>query len=171
MIKKAIFILIFITCTLNAKQDECLALFEQKKSQLDAKLAEIENAQKTSEALKAANEDLHVKRMQKLQEEIEKNETILKKIQELKEENEKLLSTIKGLKQNSLSKTYNKMRDSSVADILETMNLSEAANILFSLPVKKVARILSYMNPHVASKLSLLLQKGPPFEKKLEKNN
>ncbi len=169
--KKIVCICIFFGYLCAKSTTDCTAVFEQRKSELLKQIEKIDEARQAEQALKAANNALFERKMKALKKEQAKNEDILKQI---KQENEKLaklnakksqlIASINDIKKNKLSETYNKMKDGAAAGILEKMSPHEAASILFVLSPKKVSKIMAKMQAKIASEVSLLLKKGPPFK-------
>lgn len=155
---------------------DCTAVFEERKSELFKELDKIKEAKRANEAVRKASEELFNKKMQNVKAQQAKNSEILKKIQEerknienIKKANEELLASIEDIKNNKIGETYNKMKEGAAAAIMESLEYDEAANILFRLPPKKVSKIMAKMDPKVASAVTLLLVKGPPFDAKKDK--
>lgn len=153
-----------------ASTTDCTAIFEERKAELIMEVEKIDEARQAAEAIKAANDALYEKKMIALKKEQTKNEEILakiaeenRKLDEKNKKNEQLLASIEDVKNNKLSETYGKMKESPAAAILENMSRSEAASILFTLTPKKVSKIMAKMDSAVASEVTVLLKKGPPF--------
>lgn len=176
--RRVVFGLVFMfTCNYADSTTDCTAVFEERKSELIEEIEKIDEARQANEALKAANDALYEKKLKYLQKEQAKNEDILRQIKDENEklakknkENKELIASINDIKNNKLSETYNKMKDGSAAAIMESMERGEAANILFTLPPKKVSKIMAKMDPTIASELTVLLTKGPPFIKEVDKS-
>ena len=64
---------------------------------------------------------------------------------------------------DKVNESYAKMKDGAAAEVLSQMPRSNAATILYALDAKKISTIMAKMNPKVASEVTALLQKGPPF--------
>lgn len=178
MKKIVLLILILFTCNYANPTTDCTAVFEKRKAELIKEIEKIDEARQANEALRAANDALYKKKLKILQKEQAKNEDILKQIKDENEKlakknkkNEELIASIEDIKNNKLSETYNKMKDGPAAAIMEKMGRGEAANILFTLPPKKVSKIMAKMTPLVASELTVLLTKGPPFIDEADMNN
>ena len=64
---------------------------------------------------------------------------------------------------DKVNESYSKMKDGAAAEVLSKMPRSNAATILYALDAKKISTIMAKMDPKVASEVTTLLQKGPPF--------
>ncbi len=170
---RVLLLLSFIASFVVAKNTtDCTAVFEQRKAELVKQIEKIDEARQAAEAVKAANDALYERKMKTLRKEQAKNEDLLaqikkenKKLDKLNAQYKELVSSIEDIKNSKLAETYNKMKEGAAAGILEKMDRDEAANILFLLPPKKVSKIMAKMESSIASDITLLLQKGPPFKK------
>jgi flagellar motility protein MotE (MotC chaperone) len=155
---------------LFAETIDCTKVFEERKAELLKEVEKIDEARQSFEALRAATNALFDKQRESLDaqrvdlnntmQEIALKEASMKK---MLEENQKLLDAIEGAKNDKMSTTYSKMKDGAAASIIEALPEHEAAAILFTLPAKKVSTIMAKMSPQIASKITQILRKGPPF--------
>jgi flagellar motility protein MotE (MotC chaperone) len=150
---------------------DCNKIFEERKSELIREIDKIDDRQQAFEALKSATNSLLDKKEQMIsQKQAEVNATLEnisqkeKNIEDLIKKNKKLLADIKEAKDDKIAQMYVKMKDGPAAAILENMEPSDACNILFNLQAKKMASIMAKMDPIKASKITQLLQLGPPFK-------
>ncbi len=159
-----------------AQSVDCTQIFESRKAELLGEVEKIDAAQQSFEALKAATNALFDK--QKAQIEIDRKALTQKEadlnatrqnIKDLIAKNQELLDEIKGIKENKISQTYTKMKDSAAATIFDNLTTEEASSILFTLQAKKISAILAKMDPIKASKVTIRLSEGPPFKKSVQK--
>lgn len=172
-----IFLVVFLmVASLFAETIDCTKVFEERKSELLKEIEKIDEARQSFEALKAATNALFEKQqasideqrsdLNKTMQQISAKEASIKK---MLEDNKKLLAQIKGAKNDKISETYSKMKDSAAANILATLPVNEAAAVLFSLDAKKMSKVMAKMNPQIASQITEVLRKGPPFLKEEKK--
>ena len=150
---------------------DCNKIFEERKSELIREIDKIDERQQAFEALKSATNSLLEQKEKMIeQKQQEVNATLQqiskkeKNIEDLIKKNRKLLANIKEAKDDKIAQMYVKMKDGPAAAILENMDPSDACNILFNLQAKKMASIMAKMDPIKASKITKLLQLGPPFK-------
>jgi flagellar motility protein MotE (MotC chaperone) len=162
--------MVLLHVNLMAQTTDCTKIFEERKGELQREVEMIDEARQSFEALRAATNALFAKKEEALAKEQEKVDKTLEEIAEKEtaieaklQETKELSALISGEKENKLQETYNKMKDSAAAAILEALSREEAAAILFSLPPKKVSQIMAKMEPVVASEITTLLSQGPPF--------
>ncbi len=145
---------------------ECTEIFKARKSELLIELERIDEQKQALSALKAATEELLVKReakasqdeaavKTKLSEISSKEESIKKMLQK----NEEILKETKAIKMSKMAETFAKMKAANAADVLSKMESQDAAAILSSLKPKTVGTILSKMDGQKASELTLILSK------------
>lgn len=171
---KKIVLVFFIFLNLFARNDitvDCTALFEARKSELIKELEKIDEAKQGLEAYKASLNTLNEQKksiLDKQEEDINatmvKIDNTKKDIQALLKKNEEILKELKTMTADKVSEAYSKMKDQSAADVLSQMGIIKAAIIMYALPPKKISTIMAKMDPKVASDITLILQKGPPFE-------
>lgn len=168
-------LLLVVHVGVMAQVVDCTKIFEERKDELVREVELIDEARQSFEALKAATNALFTKKEEDMALQQAQLDAKLAQINELElqvkkqiEANNALLATIENKKNDKIKDTYAKMKDASAASILESLEREEAASILFSLAPKKVSAIMSKMNPVVASEITVLLTKGPPFEKAVE---
>jgi flagellar motility protein MotE (MotC chaperone) len=168
--------LLFGTLTQAKDLVDCNAVFEQRKGEILRELDRLDEEQQAFELYKEAQRALIDKKEKKLSQKLaEVNATLQKvtatkkEIVDLYEKNKKLLEEIKKAKDDKITASYLKMKDSKAAAILDAMPQPEAARILFNLTPKKIAKVMAKMDPDIASKVTELLIKGPPFDSNLTK--
>lgn len=175
---KFILMLALLFGTLTQAKDlvDCNAVFEQRKGEILRELDRLDEEQQAFELYKEAQRALIDKKEKKLSQKLaEVNATLQKvtatkkEIVDLYEKNKKLLEEIKKAKDDKITASYLKMKDSKAAAILDAMPQPEAARILFNLTPKKIAKVMAKMDPDIASKVTELLIKGPPFDSNLTK--
>ncbi len=175
---KFILMLALLFGTLTQAKDlvDCNAVFEQRKGEILRELDRLDEEQQAFELYKEAQRALIDKKEKKLSQKLaEVNATLQKvtatkkEIVDLYEKNKKLLEEIKKAKDDKITASYLKMKDSKAAAILDAMPQPEAARILFNLTPKKIAKVMAKMDPDIASKVTELLVKGPPFDSNLTK--
>jgi len=156
---------------------DCNKIFELRKAELLKEVERIDERQQSYEAFVAASKAVLKKREERLAQKARELDATLQKVEETKrkvveiyDKNRKLLEEIKKAKDDKLSATYLKMKESKAAAILDTMPRKDAAKILFNLTPKKISKIMAKMDPKIASEVTLLLEKGPPFDAKGDTN-
>ncbi len=161
---------IFFT-TVFAQTIDCTKVFEERKEELLKEIEKIDEARQSFEALQGATNALFDKQKAKLDSQrddlnVTMREVTMREnnIKKMIEENKKLLAAINGAKNDKISDTYSKMKDSAAAGILEEMSVDEASSVLFTLQAKKVSKIMAKMTPKKASKITQRLVLGPPFK-------
>jgi flagellar motility protein MotE (MotC chaperone) len=154
-----------------AQSVDCTKVFEDRKQELVQEVDIIDEARQSFEALKAATNALFDKQKAKLdgqRRDISASLDTIKqkeaKIKKMLEKNRNLLEAIKGAKNDKISKTYNKMKDSAAASIIAVLPVDSAAAIMFTLPAKKVSKIMAKMDPTIAAKVTQRISVGPPFD-------
>lgn len=173
-----IFFTIFILVTaLFSQTIDCTNIFEERKSEILKEVEKIDEARQSFEALRAATNSLFDKQKAKLDEQrADLNETMRKvatkeeNIKRMLEENQKLLDSIRGAKNDKISDTYAKMKESAAAGILESLPINESAAVMFTLEAKKISKIMAKMDPLKASKITQRLRVGPPFDEEKAKD-
>lgn len=165
-------IILFVTVVFSETID-CTKVFEERKFELLSEIEVIDEARQSFEALKAATNSLFDKQQISLDKQREDLNATMKSIEnkeanikKMLEENQRLLDAIEGAKNDKISETYSKMKDSSAAGILEELPVDEASAVIFTLPAKKVSKIMAKMDPIKASKITQRLRVGPPFDDK-----
>ena len=157
--------------TLFGATTDCTQIFESRKSELLNEVEKIDEARQSFEALQAATNALFDKQRKQIDAQRQDLNTTMQKIsqkeeniKQMLEENKKLLAAINGAKNDKISESYSKMKDSAAAGILEQLPINESAAILFSLQAKKVAKIMAKMDSKKASLITQRLRIGPPFD-------
>lgn len=154
-----------------AQTVDCTKIFEERKGELLKEIEKIDEAKQSFEALRAATNALFDKQEAKIEKQRDDLNATMRKIasreesiKKMLEENKMLIEKINGLKNDKISDTYSKMKDSAAASILEEMSVSEAASVLFTLQAKKVSKIMAKMDSKRASEITQRLIVGPPFK-------
>lgn len=173
---KIFLIVLSLVSGIYAQTIDCTKVFEERKLELLKEVEKIDEARQSFEALRAATNALFDKQKESLDaQRVDLNNTMREisnkeeSIKRMLEENKKLLEAIEGAKNDKISTTYSKMKDAAAASIIEALPNYEAAAIMFTLPAKKVSSIMTKMSPVVASKITQILRKGPPFEPEVGK--
>jgi len=169
-VKVLVIVFMFYT-TVFAETIDCTKVFEERKIELLKEIEKIDEARQAFEALQAATNSLFDKQQAKLDSQRDDLNATMRKIaskedsiKKMLEENKKLLASINGAKNDKISETYSKMKDSAAAGILSELNTTEAAAVLFTLEAKKVSKIMAKMDPKKASEITKRLVLGPPFK-------
>ncbi|WP_024954112.1 MotE family protein [Sulfurospirillum arcachonense] len=169
-------ILIFIT-TVFSETIDCTKVFEERKVELLKEVEKIDEARQSFEALQAATNVLFDKQRAKLDSQKEDLNATMQvisakeeNIKNMLKKNQELLDAINGAKNDKISDTYSKMKDSAAAGILEALPINEAAAVIFTLQAKKVSKIMAKMDPVKASKITQRLRIGPPFDNEKDQN-
>jgi len=165
------FLMLFANTLFATDLIECNKIFEQRKNEILRELDRLDDERQAFELYKDAQNRLLEKKAQKIAQKLQEVNATLQKVTQTKqeivtlyEENKKLLKEIKKAKDDKIAATYTKMRDSKAAAILDSMPKPKAAGILFNLKPKKIAKIMGKMDPDIASAVTQLLEKGPPFD-------
>lgn len=171
--KRILTLLVFTICLFGADAPiDCVSIFEARKGEIAREIDRLDEAKQSLEAFRASSQAIFNERNAKLiQKESDINATLAKieeqkrEIENLIKQNDEILSQIKTMTNDKVGEAYSKMKDQSAADVLSAMDRISAATIMYSLAPKKISTIMSKMEPAVASEITLLLQKGPPFAK------
>lgn len=168
---KILVIVFMFYTTVFAETIDCTKVFEERKVELLKEIEKIDEARQAFEALQAATNSLFDKQQSKLDSQRDDLNVTMRKIaskedsiKKMLEENKKLLASINGAKNDKISETYSKMKDSAAAGILSELSNTEAAAVLFTLQAKKVSKIMAKMDAKKASKITQRLVLGPPFK-------
>jgi len=165
-----LFLALFIS-SLFGETIDCNKIFQDRKDELLRELEKIDEQTQALEALKAATNAILDKKKKLIdKKEAEVNATMQQISQ--KEANIKSNITqtdnkalaIKKAKDDKISETYSKMKESAAATIMQNMDDAQAAKVIFNLKPKKISKIMANMDPKKASSIKLLLLKGPPFD-------
>lgn len=185
---RILLVFVLIISAINAENIDCTALFEARKDEIKNELLKIDEQRQALEAYRASlinlneqNSKILEKKKQSFeqmahQKELDLNATLEKisqkeqKISQMLAQNEKILKELKSMTNDKVSETYAKMKDQVAADVLTQMGAKKAAAIIYTLSPKKIAAVLAKMESSFASDLTLLLQIGPPFDKKTDQN-
>lgn len=167
---KIIFTMFILVSALFSETVDCTQVFEERKIELLKEIEKIDEARQSFEALQAATNALFDKQREKLDEERDDINATMREIaqkeeniKKMLEENKKLLEKIDGAKNDKISDSYSKMKDSAAAAILEELPINESAAVIFTLQSKKVSKIMAKMDPKKASQITQRLVQGPPF--------
>ena len=165
-----VIVFIFYT-TVFAQTIDCTKVFEERKAELLKEIEKIDEARQSFEALQGATNALFNKQQAKIDSQKDDLNATMRKIKskeegikKMLEENKNLLAAINGAKNDKISETYSKMKDSAAAGILTELSTTEAAAVLFTLQAKKVSKIMAKMDAKKASKITQRLVLGPPFK-------
>lgn len=171
---KKIVLILFVFLNLYAQNEitiDCTALFEARKAELIKELEKIDEAKQALEAYKASLNTINEQRKSLLdKKEADINATMVKventkqDIKAMLKKNEDILKELKTMTTDKVFEAYSKMKDAAAADVLAQMENTQAATILYALPPKKISAIMTKMDPKIASNITLILQKGPPFD-------
>lgn len=149
---------------------DCVAVFEARKDELRLEVDKLDEARQSMEAFRASTNSLYEERNAKLiAKEADINATLAKvqkekrSIEELVKKNDEILAQLKAMTMDKVGETYGKMKDQAAADVLSAMSRIDAASIMYALSPKKISAVMAKMEPAVASEITLLLKKGPPF--------
>ena len=175
--RKIIVLSLYLTISLYAKNlVECNEIFEQRKSEILRAMDRLDDQQQSFELYKEAQNNLLEKREKKITKKLQEVNATLQKVEKTKkevvklyQEKKHLLEEIKKAKDDKITAAYLKMKDSKAASILDDMPKSRAAKILFNLTPKKISKVMAKMDPIIASDVTELLLKGPPFDNNLTK--
>ncbi len=150
---------------------DCTQVFEERKVELLKEVEKIDEARQSFEALQGATNALFNKQQAKIDIQKEDLNATMRKIalkeeniKNMLEENKKLLEAISGAKNDKISDSYAKMKDSAAAAILAELPIDESAAVIFTLQAKKVSKIMAKMDPKKASQITQRLVIGPPFK-------
>jgi flagellar motility protein MotE (MotC chaperone) len=153
---------------------DCDKVFEERKGEILKEMQKLDQLQSEFEAFQEASNSLLDQKKEKVIAKIKELNSTLEEVKKNKEDivsifdkNKKLLEEIKNIKDNKISSTYLKMKDKKAATILNNMSKKDVAEILFKLTPKKISTIMSRMDPAIASGVTLLIKKGPPFDENL----
>ena len=167
--KKLFFIILSISF-LSADAYDCNKIFEERKNEILSELEKIDEQQQALESLQTAtNVMLKEKEVALAKKEAEVDEKTkelnakLKRIENLVGENKQLLKEINEGKDTKLLQSFAKMGAGKAALIFAEMTTNKACSIMFYLQPKQVGAILEKIPPAKAAKISVMLQKGPPF--------
>ncbi len=169
---KTVFVLLLSASGLFAQSVvDCNKVFEERKGEILRLMDRLDDDQQAFEIYKDAQNALLEKRERKIDEKLQEVNATLQKVEKTKQEivdiydkNKKLLQEIKKAKDDKITGAYLKMKDSKAASILDAMPRARAARILFNLTPKKISKIMAKMDPDIASEVTALLTKGPPFD-------
>ncbi len=152
---------------------DCNQIFEARKDEILRELDKLDEKQEEFELYKEAKLNIikqKEKELQKREEAVQKSlqeaQKLKKEAQKLKKENEEILKNIKIAKEDKISKTYMKMRDSKAAAIFDTMKQKDAARILFGLKASKISKIMAKMDPQNAAVITKLIEENKAFSEK-----
>ena len=149
---------------------DCTQIFEARKEEISKELEIIDEQRQALEVFRASSAAAYEENNKKLaKKEADLNATMKvieqkrKEIDEVVAKNEKILKELRTMTTDKVNESYAKMKDGAAAEVLSQMPRSNAATILYALDAKKISTIMVKMDPKVASEITALLQKGPPF--------
>lgn len=149
---------------------DCTQIFEARKAEIAKEIDRIDEQKQALEAFRASVMALYEENNTKLsKKEADLNATMRnielkkKQIDEEVTKNSKILDELKAMTTDKVSASYAKMKDQAAADILSDMSVAQAASIMYALEPKKISAVMAKMDPKVASNITLMLTKGPPF--------
>ncbi|CAD7286276.1 MotE family protein [Campylobacter suis] len=149
---------------------DCVQIFEARKAEIQKEVELIDEQRQALEAFRASTRTLYEENLAKLaKKEAEINATMKQVEQKRKEidtqiaSNQKILDELKSGTSGKVTLSYAKMKDQAAADTLSAMSRAEATSIIATLDPKKISTIMAKMTPAVASEITVMLQKGPPF--------
>lgn len=150
---------------------DCTQIFEARKAEIAKEIDIIDEQRQSLEAFRASINALYDEKLSNLnKKEAEVNATLRaidkkrKDIDEQISKNNKILDELKAMTTDKVSASYAKMKDQAAADILSDMSVAQAASIMYALEPKKISAIMAKMQPNVASQITIMLTKGPPFK-------
>ncbi|OPA76030.1 MotE family protein [Campylobacter pinnipediorum] len=171
--KNIFYIFIFLYSFVYADNTsiDCNQIFEARKGEILKELDRIDEQRQALEAFRASVKSLYDENLANLnKKESDINATLKivenkkKEIDALIEKNNKILEELKNMTTDKVSASYAKMKDQAAADILSDMSVAQAASIMYALEPKKISAIMAKMQPNVASNITIMLTKGPPFK-------
>jgi len=155
----------------KSKLLNCYDIFEQRRSELEGQVEDIEDKRQAFQALKDATMNIINKKKQKLDAQQKEINASLAKITQTKneikkliEKNKKILQQIKKAQTDKLVITYSKMRAGNAALILQDMDENASIDILYRLSPKVLSKIFSKMDVQKAAILSEKLKNYKPKE-------
>lgn len=156
-------------------QSDCNQIFELRKMEIvqeidrlerqKAELADLKRA--TTRVLQGKEAQLADQQAQ-IAAQLEQIEAERAQIEALTRRNQQILDEIGQVKDDKLVELYTNMRPSSAGEVMNAMDPYLAARILNSLSPKIAADIVARMDPPNAARLTVILQRGPPFEERDE---
>ncbi|AQW86777.1 putative motility protein chaperone MotE [Campylobacter pinnipediorum subsp. caledonicus] len=171
---KNIFYIFIFLCSFVYADDasvDCNQIFEARKGEILKEFDRIDEQRQALEAFRASVKSLYDEKISNLnKKELDINSTLKtienkkKEIDTLIEKNNKILQELKNMTTDKVSASYAKMKDQAAADILSDMSVAQAASIMYALEPKKISAIMAKMQPNVASDITIMLTKGPPFK-------
>ncbi|MBE2984133.1 5'-nucleosidase [Campylobacter sp. RM9344] len=149
---------------------DCTQIFEARKAEILKEVERIDEERQALEAFRASTQAAYESSMAKLsKKEADINATMRvvdqkrREIDERVAQNEEILKELRTMTTDKVSESYAKMKDQSAADVLSQMSRAQAATIMYALEPKKISTVMAKMEPKVASEITILLTKGPPF--------
>jgi flagellar motility protein MotE (MotC chaperone) len=155
----------------ESKLVNCYQIFDQRRSELEMELEQIQEQQQAFQALKDASMNILKKKEAKIKKMQAEINATLAKIESTKKENEALvkkyqqiLAQIKNATSSKLVQSYSKMRAGNAANILANMDTNTSLEILSKLSPKVLSKIFAKMDPGKAAllteKLKTYIPKG-----------
>lgn len=102
------------------------------------------------------------KDLETVQRVLETKEAAVKK---LIKANKKILATIEKRLADRVRESFESMPPGKAAAIFESMDNERAAGIMYGMIASKIGEIFAKMDPTNASRVSLIIKRGPPFKK------
>lgn len=149
---------------------DCTQIFEARKAEIVKEMDIIDEQRQSLEAFRASISALYDENLAKLNKKESDINISLRNLEQKKMDieaqvakNSKILNELKLMTADKVSASYAKMKDQAAADILSDMSTVQAASIMYALEPKKISSVMAKMQPNIASKITLMLTKGPPF--------
>ena len=150
---------------------DCTQIFEARKDEILKEIERLDEQRQALESFRASTNAAYEQGLDKLaKKEADVNATMRQteakrqEIADLLAQNEKILKELKTMTTDKVSASYAKMKDQAAADVLSAMSRAQAAAILYALEPKKISAVMAKMQPKIASEITTMLTKGPPFE-------
>jgi len=168
-------ILIF-TPFLYSKEEQsttykCNRIFEIRKKEILEISLKISDQQQELDAKQLASANIIKQKNKKLNDK-EESLNIIKQVLEEKErriqdkieENKRILAKIDKKLSDRIRLSFESMDPGKAAAVLGQMNDERASGIIYGMDSKIIGGIFSKMEPLKASKIALVIQRGPPFK-------
>ncbi len=146
------------------------SVYANKKAEILAEYEKIDTARQELETFRAATLALlRQKEENVLAIEAEANKTLALAAQKeaaakkMLEHNEEVLKELRDIMAGKVLEVYAKMKDGAAAQIMTELPRMDAARILYHLAPKKIATVLSKIDPATAAEITQLLQQDELF--------
>ncbi len=150
---------------------KCNRIFEIRKKELLETSRSINEQQQELEAEKLASENIMKikdKKLKKKEEDLASIQRVLEireaNIEKLVKENKAILATIEKRLSDRVRESFEMMPPGKAAGILQIMSPERSAGIMYGMISNKIGEIFAKMSPENASKISLVIKRGPPFK-------